>query len=179
MWWKIISIKLIKISPKHYKFLYDLLTERKPFENISHKKLPSYNNHVKFIKSTPYSKWLLIEYRDKMIGSVYLSKNTEIAIWIKKSIKDYKMGIQKKVLEEVITKFTRKKYFVNLNPRNKKMINFYKKNGFKLIYFTFELEGKKDENSEPRNKRKIEFYKKNGYRLAQHIYMFEKKTKNE
>jgi hypothetical protein len=84
-----------------------------------------------------------------MIGSVYLSKNTEIAIWIKKSIKDYKMGIQKKVLEEVITKFTRKKYFVNLNPRNKKMINFYKKNGFKLIYFTFELEGKKDENSEP------------------------------
>ena len=33
MWWKIISIKLIKISPKHYKFLYDLLTERKPFEN--------------------------------------------------------------------------------------------------------------------------------------------------
>ena len=89
------------------------------------------------------------------------------------------MGIQKKVLEEVITKFTRKKYFVNLNPKNKKMINFYKKNGFKLIYFTFELEGKKDENSEPRNKRKIEFYKKNGYRLAQHIYMFEKKTKNE
>jgi GNAT superfamily N-acetyltransferase len=89
------------------------------------------------------------------------------------------MKIHKKVLEEVITKFTRKKYFVNLNPRNKKMINFYKKNGFKLIYFTFELEGKKDENSEPRDKRKIEFYKKNGYVLVQHIYMFEKKTKNE
>ena len=89
------------------------------------------------------------------------------------------MEIQKKVLEEVITKFTRKKYFVNLNPRNKKMINFYKKNRFKLIYFTFELEGKKDENSEPRDKRKIEFYKKNGYVLVQHIYMFEKKTKNE
>ena len=177
MWWKIISIKLIEIAPKHYKFLYDLLTERKPFENISHKKLPSYNNHVKFIKSTPYSKWLLIEYRDKMIGSVYLSKNTEIAIWIKKSIKDYKMEIQRKVLEEVITKFTRKKYFVNLNPRNKKMINFYKKNGFKLVYFTFELEGKKHENSEPHDKGKIEFYRENGYRMTQHIYMFEKNQK--
>ena len=60
------------------------------------------------------------------------------------------------------------------------MINFYKKNGFKLIYFTFELEGKKDENSKPRDKRKINFYKKNGYRIAQHIYMFEKKKiKNE
>ena len=56
----------------------------------------------------------------------YLSKNKEIAIWIKKNIKDYKMEIHKKILDEVIKKFTRKKYFVNLNPRNKKMINFYK-----------------------------------------------------
>ena len=84
------------------------------------------------------------------------------------------MEIQRKVLEEVITKFTRKKYFVNLNPRNKKMINFYKKNGFKLVYFTFELEGKKHENSEPHDKEKIEFYRENGYRMTQHIYMFEK-----
>ena len=87
------------------------------------------------------------------------------------------MKIQKKVLEEVITKFTRKKYFVNLNPRNKKMINFYKKNRFKLIYFTFELEGKKDENLEPHDKGKINFYKKNGYRMTQHIYMLEKNQK--
>jgi len=87
------------------------------------------------------------------------------------------MEIHKKVLEEVITKFARKKYFVNLNPRNKKMINFYKKNGFKLIYFTFELEDKKDENLEPHDKGKIEFYKKNGYRMTQHIYMFEKNQK--
>ena len=169
---KMISIKLIKISSKHYKFLYNLLAERKSYENISHKKLPSYTNHVKFIKSKPYSKWLLIEYGDKIIGSVYLSKNNEIAIWIKKSIKDYKMEIQRKVLEEVITKFTRKKYFVNLNPRNKKMINFYKKNGFKLIYFTFELEGKKDENVKPGDKKKIGFLKKNGYNMTQHVYCF-------
>ena len=87
------------------------------------------------------------------------------------------MEIHKKVLEAVITKFPIKKYFVNLNPRNKKLIDFYKKNGFKLIYFTFELEGKKDENSEPHEKGKIEFYKKNGYRMTQHIYMFEKNQK--
>ena len=34
-----ISIKLIQISSKHYKFLYNLLAERKPYENISHKNL--------------------------------------------------------------------------------------------------------------------------------------------
>ena len=172
-----ISIKLIQISSKHYRFLYDLLSERKQFENISHKKLPSYNNHVKFIKSKPYAKWLLIECREKILGSVYLSKNNEIAIWIKKDIKDYKMKIRKKVLEEIITKFTRKKYLINLNPRNKKIINFYKKNGFKLIHSTFQLEGNKDENLKLHDKRKIEFYKKNGYMIAQHVYMFEKNSK--
>ena len=82
-----ISIKLIQISSKYYKFLYNLLSERKQFESISHKKLPSYTDHVKFIKSKPYSKWLLIQYNEKMVGSVYLSKNNEIAIWIKKNIK--------------------------------------------------------------------------------------------
>ena len=46
-----ISIKLIQISSKYYKFLYNLLSERKQFESISHKKLPSYTDHVKFIKS--------------------------------------------------------------------------------------------------------------------------------
>ena len=155
-----ISIKLIQISSKHYKFLYNLLAERKPYENISHKKIPSYSNHVKFIKSKPYLKWVLIEYREKIIGAAYLSKNNEIAIWIKKSVRDHKMTIHKKTLQEIITKFTRKKYFANLNPRNKKMINFYKKNGFELIHFTFELEGKKDENVVENDKKKIEFLKK-------------------
>ena len=149
-----ISIKLIQISSKHYKFLYNLLAERKPYENISHKKIPSYSNHVKFIKSKPYLKWVLIEYREKIIGAAYLSKNNEIAIWIKKSVRDHKMTIHKKTLQEIITKFTRKKYFANLNPRNKKMINFYKKNGFELIHFTFELEGKKDENVVENDKKK-------------------------
>ena len=57
------------------------------------------------------------------------------------------------------------------------MINFYKKSGFKLIYFTFELEAKGDVNLEPHDKAKIKFYKKNGYRMTQHIYMLEKNQK--
>ena len=82
------------------------------------------------------------------------------------------MGVHNKVLQEIVTKFTRKKYFTNLNARNKKLINFYKKNGFKLIYFTFELEGKKDENVKPSDKKKIGFLKRNGYNMTQHVYCF-------
>jgi very-short-patch-repair endonuclease len=107
-----------------------------------------------------------------MIGSVYLSKNNEIAIWVKKYQKDHKMIIRKKILQEILTKFRRKKYFANMNPRNKKLVNFYKKNGFKLIYFTFEIKGKKDENVKPNDKKRIEILKKNGYNIAQHVYCF-------
>jgi|TARA_B110000495_G_C22955884_1_gene560031 hypothetical protein len=166
------SIKLIQILPKHYKFLYNLLAERIPSENISHNKLPSYVNHVKFIKSNPYSKWFLIEYGGELIGSVYLSKNNEIAIWIKKYLKDHKNIIRKNILQEILEKFRRRKYFANINPKNKKLVNFYKKNGFKLIYFTFEIKYNKDENVKPNDKNKINLLKKNGYNITQHVYCF-------
>ena len=82
------------------------------------------------------------------------------------------MAIRKKVLQEILTKFRRKQYFVNLNPRNKKLANFYKKNGFKLIHLTFELKGKKDKNMKPNDKKKIDLLKKNGYNTTQHVYCF-------
>jgi hypothetical protein len=99
-------------------------------------------------------------------------ENNEIAIWIKKYLKDPKSIIRKKILQEILTKFRRKKYFANINPRNKKLINFYKKNGFKLIYFTFEIKCKKDENVKPNDKKRIDLLKKNGYNITQHVYYF-------
>ena len=84
------------------------------------------------------------------------------------------MKIQKKVLQEILTEFRRKKYFANINPRNKKIINFYKKNGFKLIYSKFNLEDKNDVILKQDNKKKIGFYKKNGYKVIENVYMFEK-----
>ena len=58
-------IKFKKVSDCDYEFLYDLLKERDPKSNISHKKMPTFLQHKKFIKSGPYSKWYI----------VYLNKN--------------------------------------------------------------------------------------------------------
>ena len=72
------------------------------------------------------------------IGSVYLSKNAEIGIFLKKEFQAHNIG--KKVLEMIIQKNPRKRYLANINPKNTKSIKFFKKNHFKLIQYTFELE---------------------------------------
>ena len=59
-------------------FLYDLLKERESNVNISHKKMPTYAQHIKFIESRPYSKWYVIILNNQKIGSAYLSKQNEI-----------------------------------------------------------------------------------------------------
>jgi len=132
------QIKLTAVTKNDALFLYDLLKERKPNVNISHGKMPTYVQHIKFIESKPYSKWYIIKFGNKKIGSVYLSKQNEIGIFIIKNMHSQKLGTS--VLNILTKKNHRKRYLANINPKNKKSIGFFKKNGFKLVQHTFELE---------------------------------------
>ena len=131
------QIKLTAVTKNDALFLYDLLKERKPNVNISHEKMPTYVQHIKFIESKPYSKWYIIKFGNKKIGSVYLSKQNEIGIFIIKDMHSKKLGTS--ILKALIEKNHRKRYLANINPKNKKLIGFFKKNGFKLLQYTFEL----------------------------------------
>ena len=130
--------KLTAVTKKDALFLYDLLKERESNVNISHKKMPTYAQHIKFIESKPYSKWYIIKFNNKKIGSAYLSKQNEIGIFIIKNMHSQKLGTS--VLNILTKKNHRKRYLANINPKNKKSIGFFKKNGFKLVQHTFELE---------------------------------------
>jgi len=136
---------------KDAEFLFNLLEERDSRANISHKKMPTYNSHVKFIESKPYKKWYIILARkqitsnkksnrlftDTKVASIYLSKNDEIGIFVLK--KFHGMNIGKFALNELIARNPRKRYLANVSPKNKKSIDFFKNNNFKLIQYTFEL----------------------------------------
>ena len=130
-------VKLKIISKSDYRFLYDLLMERDTRANISHKKMPTYNQHVSFVSAKPYSKWYVILYGASKAGSIYLTSQNEIGIFIKKSFQNKQIGSI--VLHKLIQKNPKKRYLANVNPKNKKSISFFKKNGFKLIQYTFEL----------------------------------------
>ena len=132
-----LSIKLKLVNKSDIRFLYNQLKERDPKINISHKKMPTYVEHSKFVLSKPYSKWYIIFLRNKKIGNVYLTKTNEIGIFILKSIKI--KGVGKIVLEEIIKMNPRSRYLANVSPKNDKSSIFFKKNGFKLIQYTYEL----------------------------------------
>ena len=132
------DIKLKSIAKSDHRFLYQHLKERNPSANISHKKMPTYVEHVRFVMSRPYSKWYIIIHRNKKIGTIYLTKQNEIGIFIKNKVQGKLIG--QRVLKLLMEKNPRKRYLANVSPKNKKSIAFFKKNGFKLIQYTFELE---------------------------------------
>ena len=120
-------VKLKAVSKSDYRFLYNLLMERDARANISHKKMPTYNQHVAFVSAKPYSKWYVILSGTNKAGSIYLTSQNEIGIFIKKSFQNRQIG--NIALCEAIKK----------NPKNKKSIQFFTNHGFKLIQYTFEL----------------------------------------
>ena len=63
----LVELKLREIKDSDFTFLYKLLKERDSKENISHKEMPSYKEHIKFVKSRPYQKWYIIEKNRKKI----------------------------------------------------------------------------------------------------------------
>jgi RimJ/RimL family protein N-acetyltransferase len=132
------SIELRPVKKSDCLFLYELLKERDPRANISHKKMPSFKQHVKFVLSKPYSKWYVIVESEKEAGSVYLTKNNEIGIFIKKNMQN--RGIGFKALRLLVKMNPRIRYLANVSPKNKKSIQFFKNNGFKLIQHTYALE---------------------------------------
>ena len=134
---KLSSISLRIVRDSDSKFLFELLKERDPRANISHKKMPSYDEHLKFIKSKPYTKWYIILKLKDRIGSIYLSKNDEIGIFLSKKYQGKNIGND--ALKELIRKNPRERYLANVNPKNKKSSVFFKNNNFKLIQHTYEM----------------------------------------
>ncbi len=130
-------VKLKTVSKSDYRFLYNLLMERDAGANISHKKMPTYNKHVAFVSAKPYSKWYVILYDTNKAGSIYLTSQNEIGIFIKKSFQGKQLG--NIALRKMIQKNPKKRYLANVNPKNRKSIGFFKSNGFNLIQYTFEL----------------------------------------
>ena len=132
------STELRPVKKSDCLFLYELLKERDPRANISHKKMPSFKQHIKFVLSRPYSKWYVIVESEKDVGSIYLTKNNEIGIFIRKNVQGRGIGFN--ALKLLIEKNPRDRYLANVNPKNEKSIQFFKNNGFKLIQHTYELE---------------------------------------
>ena len=111
------SLKLTLIKEGDQKFLYQLLSERKSIQNISHKKMPTYDEHIEFVNSNPYSKWYIIEIDNEKVGSIYLTKQNEIGVHIFQKFEEIKT--YQNVVKEFISKYPENQFLINISPKNK------------------------------------------------------------
>jgi len=134
------KIMLKRVTDNDFDFLYEILKMRESYENISHKKMPNFKEHKKFCKSSPYQFWYIIYDNKIKMGTAYLSKLDEIAIHF---LPNFKKEINyTKILKILIKKHPKSRYLVNISNKNKKLMETYMKNKFKLIQYTFELQKK-------------------------------------
>ena len=128
---------LREVSKDDYEFLYQVLQERDCITNFSSNNIPSYEQHVNFIKSNPYQKWYVIEENKMKVGTINLDKEDGIGTFI---LKEYQnKGYAVKALKEIIKLNPRKKFYANINPNNVNSIKLYTKCGFKHVYNHYEL----------------------------------------
>ena len=131
------NIPLKEVNNSDHEFLFELLKNRESDVNISHKMMPNFDEHVKFVVSEPYSAWYIIIVNDKKLGSIYLSKQNEIGIFLINEMKG--KGLGKIVLELLMNRHPRPRYLANVSPNNKQSLKFFEKNNFKLIQYTYEF----------------------------------------
>lgn len=117
------------------KFLFDLLKQREGIVNISHKSLPTWEEHVEFIKNNTYQSWDIIWVDNVRIGNIYLTDRDELGIFLDK--KSQSNGYGSIAITEFMKKNGKKRYLANINPTNYKSIQFFGKHGFIHIQNTY------------------------------------------
>ena len=131
------NVKLKQVTKNDMLFLYELLKNKDPNANISHKKMPGYDEHIEFVASKPYTNWYIIEYDKKNVGAIYLSKQDEIGISISN---DYEYDqIVKPALKLLMKLNQRKRYLANTSPKDVRSQEFLLKNGFTGLEYVFEM----------------------------------------
>lgn len=133
---KLRPISTVKQAPR---ILYRLLAARPVKVNISHKKMPTFAEHLAFIRRKPYKAWYLIEGPSLgYLGSIYISKNDEIGLFLFKEFQH--KGYARRALMLLMKRHKGiRRFLANVNPKNTASINFFKKMNFSHVQNTYEF----------------------------------------
>ncbi len=132
-------IKLVHIRsyPGAAGTLYALLEERPPEANISHKAMPSWMEHLRFIASNPYLAWYIVTNDDLYpLGSIYLTKQREVGIFIFKACQRHGYATQ---AIAILRGMWPGKMLANVGPGNTRSAALFERMGARLIQHTYEL----------------------------------------
>ncbi len=135
---KKVELKSIYEIDDVYEILFELLMDRESHQNISHKVIPTMDEHIRFVDSKPYKSWELIIDSGKNIGSVYVTGMNEIGLFLFKKYRS--QGYGKLVLEMILERHKGERMLANINPNNTASKAFFKNYGFHMIQETYSNE---------------------------------------
>ena len=125
-------------TPETLALLYTILLERRPDESISHKQMPTWEQHCRFVAMDPYLDWALILADEEPVGTIYVTENKEIGIGILSEFRRH--GYAKDAIELVKEAFKGEKLYANINPKNQKSIDMFEGLGFTHCQNTYVFE---------------------------------------
>jgi RimJ/RimL family protein N-acetyltransferase len=126
------------------RFLYRLLQERNPIASISHREMPTFEQHLGFVMRTPYKAWYVIcadnRAGDARVGSVYLTNDNEIGIALLKDHQGCGHGVN--AVRALMELHPSDRFLANIAPGNARSISMFENMGFDLIQLTLAKETK-------------------------------------
>lgn len=129
------------------EFLYELMKERDPEINISHKELPTYEEHRRFVHSMPYRLWYLIEQDAEWVGYISATANNEIGIVLRKQYRGIGIGPEAVLLlmrahepNPHRASLCNGRWLANIAPGNERSRRMFEGLGFRKIQETFALQ---------------------------------------
>lgn len=140
-------MKLIPLSEHPYaeQVLWDLLEQRPAENNISHRVMPSWETHCRFVAENPYEHWAIIDVDGTAVGAIYLSKpggpsvsGNEIGIDLFSAHQGKGLGTQ--AVKLLMDQFGPRRYMANVAPGNEASQGLFQSLGFKLVQFTYATE---------------------------------------
>lgn len=120
--------------------LYALLQERTEAQTISHRKMPTCEEHRRFVASHPYKGWWIMEEEGgDPVGAVYLSQRFEIGVFVFAINQRQGYGTEAIKFAHRICREAGERMLANINPANAGSIALFQSMGFKHIQNTYEM----------------------------------------
>lgn len=131
-------------EPTAVQVLYALLAQRPIEASISHHKMPTYEQHTKFVHSRPYRMWFLIRVDGEFVGDLHATNLNEIGIFL---FREYRgKGYGTKALHMFISRHKPldaipavrvRRWLANIAPGNAPAVDFFTTYGFSKVQETY------------------------------------------
>lgn len=107
--------------------LYQLLEEREPHQNVSHKVMPTWEQHCEFFWGHPYAHWYMVEVDGYPRGACYLTHQREIGVGILKGQRGNRYGLD--AVAELM-RLHPGRFVANIAPTNGASVSLFRQLGF-------------------------------------------------